>query len=159
MYYLLMILLLLSLYIALTANIQFSNLVVGALISALIVALLRPQPRQVAMRRLPSQIWALLRYILLLAYDLVKSGVTVARIVLLPSMPIQPGILAIPSPCMSEAALALSAHALTLTPGEMVIETGDDCILYTHCLDATRSQEYIAEAARLRSELLQKIIE
>ena len=108
MYYLLLILLLLSLYIALTANIQFSNLVVGALISALIVALLRPQPRQVAIRRLPSQIWALLRYILLLAYDLVKSGVTVARIVLHSSMPIQPGILAIPSPCKSEDALALS---------------------------------------------------
>ena len=159
MYYLLLIFALLSLYTALTANLQFSNLAVGIVISAVIVALLRPERRQVSMHRLPVQMWALLRYILLLAYDLIKSGVTVARIVLHPSMPIQPGILAIPAPCKGEAALALSAHALTLTPGEMVIETGDDCTLYTHCLDATRSQEYIAEAGRLRSELLQKIIE
>jgi len=159
MYYILLTLILLGLYIALTINLQPSNLFLGGIISAMIIALLRPEPRQIALRRLPLQLWALLRYMLLLAIDLIKSGVTVARIVLHPSMPIKPGIIAIPAPCNNDSALALSAHALTLTPGEMVVETGDDCTLYTHCLDATRSQEYIANAGRLRSQLLQKIIE
>jgi multicomponent Na+:H+ antiporter subunit E len=63
----------------------------------------------------------------------------------------------IPSGCDSELATALSAHAITLAPGEMVVEIGEGGIMYTHTLDVTQAAEYVAEAQQLRRELLRKI--
>jgi len=158
MFYFLLLISILGLYIALTANIEINNLVVGVMISAMILALLRPKPRQLDWRKMPKRIWALIRYLALMLLDLLQSGVVVASIVLKPKVIIQPGILAIPTPGASEAELALTAHALTITPGELVVETGEDGTLYTHCLDATRGQETIQKAEKLRSDLLNKIL-
>ena len=36
-------------------------------------------------------------------------------------------------------ATALSAHAVSLTPGELVVEIDDEGVMYTHCLDASRA--------------------
>jgi multicomponent Na+:H+ antiporter subunit E len=89
--------------------------------------------------------------------DAVKSGLVAARLVLDPALPVKPGIIAIPSDCDSELATALSAHAITLAPGEMVIEVGKDGTMYVHALDATRAAEYIEDAQQQRRELLRKI--
>jgi multicomponent Na+:H+ antiporter subunit E len=53
----------------------------------------------------------------------------------------------------------LSAHAITLTPGELVLGIDDQGVLYVHCLDVTQSAAYAAEAQQLRQELLSKIFE
>ncbi len=151
------ILILLVIYLALTGNLQASNIVLGALVAGAATLLLRPQPGRTDLRRLPVAAWAMIRYIAILASDVVRSGVGVARIVLDPKLPIRPGIVAIESGCQSELATALSAHALTITPGEMVIGIAADGVMYTHCLDATHSAEYAAEAQAMRRDLLSKI--
>jgi multicomponent Na+:H+ antiporter subunit E len=156
--HLLSILALLGLYIALTANLELSNLVTGILVSTMILALLHPKSHNHAWQKMPIQAWALIRYIILMIIDLIQSGIVVARIVLRPKVAIQPGILAIPMPGASEPEQALIAHALTLTPGELVVETGEDGTLFTHCLNATQSQETILKAKKLRGELLEKIL-
>ncbi len=157
MSYLKLIVPLLLLYLALSANLAPANIVTGALIAVGITLLLRPTGRPLELHRLPGTLWAVARYLLILALDVVKSGLNVARIVLTPSLPIRPGIVAIPSLCQSELATALSAHAITITPGEMVIEIDDSGTMYTHCLDATMADTYRAEAQRLRRELLHRI--
>jgi multicomponent Na+:H+ antiporter subunit E len=144
-------------YLALTANLEPINVIAGLIIAALVVLLVRPQPHKVDWRQVPEMTVALGRYILVLIYDLVVSGVQVARIVLDPKLPIKPGIIAIPSRCRSEMASALNAHAITLTPGESVIEMGEDGVMYTHCLDADQSKELIEQAQDLRVNLLEKI--
>ena len=121
MHYIRTILILLVIYLALTGNLQFSNIVLGVLVSTVAALLLRPQPGPTDLRRLPAATWALIRYIAILAVDVVKSGIGVARIVLDPELPIQPGIIAIDSGCNSELGTALSAHALSIAPGELVI--------------------------------------
>jgi len=156
-HYIRTILILLVIYLALTGNLQTSNLVLGVLVAGAATLLLRPQPGGADPRRLPAAIGATVRYIAILAADVVKSGVSVARIVLDPALPIRPGIVAIDSGCNSELGAALSAHALSITPGELVIGIGRDGILYTHCLDATHSAEYAAEAQTMRRDLLSKI--
>lgn len=148
---------LLVIYLALTGNLQASNVVVGALVAGAATLLLRPQPGRTDLRRLPAAAWALVRYIAILAADVVKSGIGVARIVLDPKLPIRPGIVAIDAGCCSELATALSAHALTITPGEMVIGIDEAGVMYAHCLDATHSAEYAAEAQAMRRDLLSKI--
>ena len=144
-------------YLALTSNLAWNNLLVGLVVAAGLSWVLRPSPRPIQWRRLPTALLAVMRYLLVLLVDLITSGVQVARIVLDPKLPIQPGVVAIPAGCESELATALSAHAVSLTPGELVVEIDEDGVMYTHCLDATRAAEYVAEAQQMRRDLLQKI--
>lgn len=157
MHNLLIILSLLFVYLELSSNFEFSNIVLGLLIVTGITKLVRPRRRPSDWRRLPSATVALVRYAVILAYDLIASGVQVARIVLDPALPIKPGIVAIPSECESELDAALSAHAITLTPGEMVIEMDEAGVMYTNCLDVTDAERYVVEAQNMRRDLLQKI--
>jgi multicomponent Na+:H+ antiporter subunit E len=82
----------------------------------------------------------------------------VAKLVLDPKLPIRPGIIAIKSGMTSEIGTALSAHAITITPGEMVVEIGDDGTMYTHCLDAVSSGEGGDSAQQTRRDMLQQIL-
>jgi len=157
MYNLLLIVPLLLVYLELSSNFELSNLIVGLLIVTGILLLIRPQRRPMAWRRLPSGFIALIKYVVILAYDLIISGIQVARIVLDPALPIKQGIVAIPSESESELGMALSAHAITLTPGELVIEMDEQGVMYTNCLDATKSEKYVAEAQKMRMDLLEKI--
>ncbi|MDH3881664.1 MAG: Na+/H+ antiporter subunit E, partial [Desulfobacteraceae bacterium] len=98
-----------------------------------------------------------MRYLVKLVYDVIDSGIQVARIVMDPALPIKPGIVSIPSDCESEMGTALSAHAITLAPGEMVVEMDEKGVMYTSCLDTTNSEKYIEDAQKIRKDLLQKI--
>lgn len=151
--------LLAGVYLALTANAQPANLVVGALIGLGAAALVRPTAERMNPRRLPGALWALARYLVILAVDIFQCGIDVARIVLDPRLPIRPGIVAIPSQMHSELGTALSAHAITITPGEMVIEIGPDGVMYTHCLDAAKSAAAAAAGQARRKALLERIFD
>jgi multicomponent Na+:H+ antiporter subunit E len=144
-------------YLALTANLQASNMVLGLVVATGLTLLLRPPRGTFELRRLPGAVSALIRYVLVVFGDAVKSGLVAARLVLDPALPVKPGIIAIPSDCDSELATALSAHAITIAPGEMVVEIGKDGTMYVHALDATRAAEYVEDAQQQRRKLLRKI--
>lgn len=152
---------LLLVYLALTqqpGENLLPNLVFGFLI-AMGVSLFIPAPKEpVDGRRLPTFIIGLLQYALLVVADMFKSAYNVARIVLDPKLPIRPGIVAIDSGCQSELATALSAHAITLTPGEMVVAMDERGVMYIHTLEIDRSDEYAEDAQTLRRNLLSKIV-
>ena len=144
-------------YLALTGNLELSNLVLGLLIATGLTRLLRPPRGTFGLRQLPAALLALVRYLFVVARDAIRSGLFAARLVLDPALPIKPGIIPIPSGCDSELATALSAHAITLAPGEMVVEIGEDGVMYTHALDATQAAEYVERAQQMRRDLLRKI--
>jgi len=121
------------------------------------VKLIRPQRLPTDWRRLPSSVLALVRYLVKLVFDVIASGIQVARIVMDPALPIKPGIVSIHSECESEMGTALSAHAITLAPGEMVVEMDEKGVMYTSCLDTTNSEKYVEDAQKIRKDLLQKI--
>ena len=145
------------LYLVLTSNFALNNIVVGIVMAVIVLLLFRPQSEDVAWKQLPTAVFATLKYIIHLMVDLLVSGIQVARIVLSPTMPINPGIVAIPTNCESDLSRALSAHAITITPGEMVVEVGKDGTMYTHMLDVTDADEHVVEAQELRETMLQKI--
>jgi multicomponent Na+:H+ antiporter subunit E len=153
------LLLISALYLALTTDFSPGNILVGVLLAFGLTWLVHPGRERINWRSFPRRAWYFARYVLVLVQDIILSGVGVARVVLTPSLPINPGIIAIPTNCKNDLAQALSAHALTVTPGEMVVAIGEDGTMYTHCLDATHGQEVILEAQRLRRELLAKIVE
>ncbi|MBP6016349.1 MAG: Na+/H+ antiporter subunit E [Candidatus Promineofilum sp.] len=155
--YLRWVVLLTLVYLALTSNLEWVNIVVALLLAALVVMLVRPTPRPTGPRNFPRSFVAFVRYIANLIQDLTVSGIQMARLVLTPSLPIRPGIIAIAAETETDLGLTLSAHAVTLTPGELVVEIGDDHIMYTHALDATQAEEYVKAALALQRELLDDI--
>jgi multicomponent Na+:H+ antiporter subunit E len=136
----------------------FPNLVFGAIIAVLVSLLFPPRSRPFDWSGVVPFIIGLLQYAWLVIQDMFKSAYNVAKIVLDPKLPIRPGIIAIKAGCTSEKATALSAHAITLTPGEMVVAIGENGILYTHTLDIVRSQEHAEDAQKLRRNLLSKLV-
>ena len=156
-YYLRAILMLTAVYLALTSNLAWNNILVGLLLSIGAVILVRPELQSTSVRGILPAIVSLIRYIVILVIDMILSGIQVAMIVLSPKMPIRQGIIAIPSNCASEVGTALSAHAITITPGELVVEIDDDGVMYTHCLDIYESKDRLAEEQQKRLEMLNKI--
>lgn len=81
----------------------------------------------------------------------------VAKLAVSPKLRIEPAVISIPSGCENELAKALSAHAISISPGELVIEIDEEGIMYTHVLDVKKSVEYRKQAQQIRRELLRKI--
>ncbi len=145
-------------YLALTANLELSNLVVGLLIAVGLTALLHPGPSGIRLRQVPGVLWAGLRYTLVVGKDVLLGGLQVARLVLDPKLPIHPAVIAIPSGTESELATALSSHAISLSPGAMVMEIGEHGVMYTHTLDVNAPDEVYFAIQRKRRDLLVKIL-
>jgi len=144
-------------YLMLTSNFEWLNIIVGILIAVGITLLLRPRIKIFSWRDSPQAVVALLRYLVILAYDIVSGGIMVARQALRRHPELNSAIIAIPSECTSELATALSAHAISIAPGELVVEIDEDGTMYTHVLDASHSPEYKEQAQKLRRDLLRKI--
>jgi multicomponent Na+:H+ antiporter subunit E len=136
------ILLFTLIYLMLTANLEWLNIFTGVLIAMVITWLLKPRLKTLSWHRVPTATLALIQYLGILVYDIIN-----------------PAIIAIPSGCDSELATALSAHAISVSPGEVVVEIDEDGVMYTHVLDVTQSAEYKEHAQSMRRELLSKIID
>jgi multicomponent Na+:H+ antiporter subunit E len=146
-------------YLAITGNVQPVNILFGFLIGIGISFLVRLEGLEIAWRRLPLVLLSALRYVGILFLDMLKSGVQVGLVILNPRLPINPGIIMIEADCQSELSTALTAHNLTLTPGELVIEMDNHGELFVHCLDESQSERYIKDVREIRRNLLSKIFE
>ena len=64
-----------------------------------------------------------------LIFNIVKSNIEVARIVLSRKMPIDPGFVTIKNPLKKELNQALFGNAITLTPGTLTVDMNDEEIV------------------------------
>ena len=64
-----------------------------------------------------------------LIYNIAKSNIQVAKIVLSKKMPIDPGFVTIKNPLEKELNQAFLANAITLTPGTLTVEMDKDHIV------------------------------
>lgn len=53
---------------------------------------------------------------------------------------------------------ALSAHGITVAPGELVVDFEDSHIMLVHCLDAEEAAKSIFEAQARRLRLFERIL-
>jgi len=94
-----------------------------------------------------------LNALLLLAsfvWDLFASTWAVARIVLAPTQPTRPAIIAMPTHLKRPWAVAMLAYFTSLTPGSTCLHVSEDRrILYLHILDARNPETTIANLRRL----------
>ena len=145
------------LYIMLTGNPEPLNWGLGVVIAVGVVGLIRPNPTPIHWSHLPQAFLALVIFLFTLLWDLIASGVQVARLVMQPQPNIQQGIIAIPDATDELWVTTLSAEAITLTPGEMVVEIGEDGTLYTHTLDVDKSLAGSLRAQEERAHQLEEI--
>jgi multicomponent Na+:H+ antiporter subunit E len=144
-------------WMLLTARAELGSFAVGFLIGLGVLVLTNAHKAHLSWR-LVRQAGALIVYILELYRDILLSGLDVTRRVLSPDMKLRTGIIAVPTQDKSRLVAALSAHAITITPGELVVEFDGDDMLYVHCLDVDAAARHEEQTQTHRTELLSEII-
>lgn len=147
-------------WMLITTKVSPASFLIGYVLSFLILSLLHPTRLRVDWRRLPGQVVALIIYGVILYRDILFSGVDVARRVLSVNMRLKPGVVAVPTQDQRKSLLvaALSANAMSLTPGELVVEIEENAILYVHTLDVDATLKTSAEKQKIRIGLLNRIL-
>jgi multicomponent Na+:H+ antiporter subunit E len=144
-------------YLALSTNIDLYNVLLGAVIAGVILLLIPPRQRPVRIRNIPRGLWAMVVYLYLVAKNVLLGGIQVARLVLDPGMPLKSGVVAIKPACDHELGQALIAHAISLSPGELLIETGEDGTMYIHSLDVDQTEQVTGKQQKYWHYLLNLI--
>ena len=121
-------------WLGITGSWTLPNLLLGLLLSALALTLVRFQIGKPQKVRRPAKIVALL---LLFVAELVKSAWRVLVLVLQPRLNVKPGIIIYPLKVQTDFQIALLANLITLTPGTLTVDVTDDrSRLIIHALDA-----------------------
>jgi multicomponent Na+:H+ antiporter subunit E len=144
-------------WMPLTANISVESFGVGYVLSFAILRVLfhGAPPAYRSGQHLPDQVLAAVLYLLMLFRDIFISAVDVAKRVIDPKMPLAPGIIAVETQIDAESGetadniAAASAHGITITPGELVVDFDGNQTIYVHCLDVGASAQ-VAEANQTR---------
>lgn len=121
----------------LLAGIDSQELIAGAVVSFVISLLFLERLRILEDIRLSMKaiIYGLI-YIFVFAGELIKSNLDVARRVLSPSLPINPGIVKVKTKLKTPLGRAFLANSITLTPGTLTVEMKDE-YFYIHWIDVT----------------------
>ena len=88
--------------------------------------------------------------------ELVKSNLDVAKRVISPSLPINPGIVEVKTKLKSKIARVVLANSITLTPGTFTLEIQDDS-LFIHWIDVKSTD--VNKSTKLIVEKFEKYLE
>ncbi len=95
-------------------------------------------------------------YVFVFIAELIKSNFDVARRVLTPSLPINPGIIEVKTKLKSKMGRLILANSITLTPGTLTIEMIEDR-LFIHWIDV--ESDDINEATKQIVQKFEKYLE
>lgn len=143
-----------------TSRLSLDSFIVGFVIALAILLLVRRKSEPMNRAKLPDQAWALCIYSITLARDIWLSSVDVTKRVLNPALPMNPGIIRIETQdaSHSEVVTAFSAHGITITPGELVVDFDGTEAMYVHCLDVEASGANGPGAQLKRQKMLNRIL-
>ncbi|MBL7151212.1 MAG: Na+/H+ antiporter subunit E [Candidatus Omnitrophota bacterium] len=96
-------------------------------------------------------------YIFIFSWECLKANIDVARRVISPRLPINPGIVKVKTTLKSDTGLTFLANSITLTPGTFCVDIKpEEGSLYIHWIDV--KSEDTQEASRLIVEKFEKIL-
>jgi multicomponent Na+:H+ antiporter subunit E len=124
-----------AVWVALWGNLSFANVLTGAGIALAILGLLPLPPGRA---RLAFRPWGLIRFVVLVASDLVVSSLRVAWQALWPGRLPHSSVMGVELVGRSDVMLTATVLALNVMPGTIVIEIRQDTptVLYIHALGA-----------------------
>jgi len=128
-------LILMVVWILLNNSFSGQIIIVGLILSAIITLLFGANLRIFDELKLtPASLVYTLIYLMVFLIELIKSNLDVARRVLTPSLPINPGIVKTKTVLKSKMGRMILANSITLTPGTLAVDIKDDT-LYIHWID------------------------
>ena len=161
MRHLVLFILCMVIWLMLTFSLEFSNLVVGAIVS-LITTLLFGKYffKNVSKFLQPVRYFWLLLYLFVFLWECLKANLDVAYRVLHPAMPIKPGIVKVKLNLKSTTAKMMLANSITMTPGTLSVDLIND-ILYVHWIyvSSTDPEIYCQKVAGRFEKFIQKIFD
>lgn len=126
---------LLLFWVLLTNTLALEFLIPGILLIFVILALFCRKCKVFDEAKLTPKAFAYtFVYIFVFLWELIKSNLDVARRVISPSLPINPGIVEAKTKIKSPMGRMILANSITLTPGTFTVEIEDDTF-YIHCID------------------------
>ncbi len=97
------------------------------------------------LRKTPQAVVTALVYLPYFLKELVKANLRLARIVLSPDLPLNPGIVKVRTRLKSPMGRLLLANSITLTPGTLTVELDGEW-LYVHCVNLRSADTEAATA-------------
>ncbi|MDQ4075865.1 MAG: Na+/H+ antiporter subunit E [Chloroflexota bacterium] len=115
--------------------------------------------RSIPLTELPRRLFYLAVYLLVLVpYDVVGSNLGLARRLLRREPAIRPGIVRVRLGEVTPATRALEEHAITMAPGQMVVDYSTDSnTMYIHLIDVTDVEKKGGSLWGIYRRVLQRI--
>lgn len=134
-------LLLTFIWVALTGNFEFENVVFGFLLSYFLLWVISRESGNIRYFKLVPRVIAFFFFFL---YELVKANLQVAWEIITPKLNMKPGIIAVPLTVTSDGQITLLANLITLTPGTLSMDVSEDRkVLYVHSMYIRSKEEFI----------------
>ncbi len=146
-------------WIAFTSSFATHELIVGALTTMVISYLsIRLFTCCTILIFCPVKIMYMIWYLVVFLIALINSNLDVARRVLSPALPINPGIVKFKTKLTTNYSKMVLANSITLTPGTLTVDVVDDTF-YVHWIDVktTNPEEAYTEIAERFEKILLKI--
>ncbi len=141
-------------------TISINNFIVGLILGPFVIRPFRELydfDQKISYKDIAGHIPALIRYLIVLAVEIMKANIMVAKIVLQPKIDIKPGIIEVPIRTQTDVGITAIANTITLTPGTLTIDVSDDKkVLYVHSIDATDPE---GVASSIRDDLEKYVLE
>ncbi len=102
----------------------------------------------------------LLRFLAVVAYDILTANIAVARLILTPGRPVRPAFVVMPLTLRTDLAISLLANTICLTPGTVSARLSpDQRELLIHALDVEDPQALVETIRRRYEAPLREVFE
>ncbi len=144
-------------WLAYTSSFEQAELLTGLSVSLLLSFFTYQSfSREKVQNNIISRLFAFIKYIPVFLWEMLKANLDVAKRVIDPSLPINPGIIEIKTDLKSERAKLFLANSITLTPGTLTVDIIEDR-LYIHWIDISTNDP--AEQKKIISAKFEKLLE
>jgi multicomponent Na+:H+ antiporter subunit E len=129
-------------WVALTGNFSFGNYLFGYWLSfgVMWVSGMKGDQNRAYFVFIPR----LIGFVLYFLYELLKANLQVAYEVMTPQFTMKPGIIQVPLDASSDLEITLLANLITLTPGTLSLDVSTDKkVLYVHAMYVTDKDSFI----------------
>lgn len=153
-------------WILLTNRPTLESALVGYVLSVILVTLFAQNAvYKINLASFPLEVFTLVVFTIRMLWNMVYAGIDVA-LRIIGRRPINPGIIAVPiqhgdenDPVTREILAGASAHTITITPGELVVDYNDDrTVMYVHTLDVNMSGPKADSEQTKRMQIFKRIL-
>lgn len=154
-----------GLWVLVTSSLHWQELALGGVVAAIVAIAVGEVASFFGGLRSPlAVVVATPAYLVRFIWKLIVANIDVARRVLSPQVPVQPGIVAVQTNIRSDLGRLLLANSITLTPGTLTLDgssvSGDGtALLYVHWIDTPPKGTVGEEIAGTFEKGLKRIVE